>query len=261
MENKTQLLKLGNDIVFGNSGVVYSMEPGTVYVPTIDAYTDEIKLNIVSDLMLPKKVYSPNSDVKFINKVLNSYSKMDKTMGILLAGEKGAGKTVMAKNIAVQSNLPILTIDKTFRPRYLKGLFDKIKDTPMCVIFDEFDKLGKDYDSDYMLQVFDGISSCGNHLIILTCNDTDEVNSYMLDRCGRIRYYREFEEMNPSMVKEILNDKIDHPAKIDDLVDFVVSKFGLKSFDNVASFADEVNLYPDEDLDELFNDMNISTND
>lgn len=257
--NNVQFLKLGEDIIFGKTGVDYQLENGSVYIPSTDRFTDEVKLSIGSSITLPEKLYVPASDDKFMKKVLSTYKNAEKTMGVLLAGTKGTGKTVMAKEIAINSGLPILTIDKSFNPRYLKQLFSKLEDIPMCVIFDEFDKLGDHYDSDYILQVFDGISSSGKHLLVLTCNETDEINSYMLDRCGRVRYYREFDEMSPSMITEILNDRLDDKKEVSACTDFIVANFGLVSFDNVTSFADEVNAYPTDTFEELFEDMNISS--
>lgn len=262
MENKTnnniQLLKLGEDIIFGKTGVDYELVPGTVYVPKVERYSDDIKLNIGNELTLPERLYTPKNDEKFINKVLKTYTREGKTTGVLLAGTKGTGKTVMAKEIAVKSNLPILTIDNSLHPSYLKGLFAKLENTPMCVIFDEFDKLGERYDSDFILQVFDGVSSSGKHLLILTCNDVNNVNEYMLDRCSRVRYYREFEEMTVSMITEILEDRLNDKSEIKPVADFIVANFGLVSFDNVATFADEINAYPTDTFEELFADLNIS---
>lgn len=260
-KRETHLLKLGDSIVFGKTGVDYNLEPGIVYVPKVEHYTEEISLLFGNALTLPGKLYTPTSDQKFIDKVLYGYSVSEKTMGVLLAGEKGTGKTVLAKQIATVSNLPILTVDNTLPPNYLKQLFSKLENTPMCVIFDEFDKLGERYDSDQILRVLDGISSSGKHLILFTCNNPEAVNEYMLDRCGRVRYYREFDEMSPSMINEILSDRLEDKSEAKPLTDFITKNFGLVSFDNVASFADEVNLFPNETYEDLLKDMNISTKD
>ena len=260
-KNETHLLKIGEDIMFGKTGVDYQFEIGTVYVPGLDPRSGELKLNVGNSLTLPEKMYITKNDDKFTKKVLKSYEDAEKTLGVLLAGTKGTGKTVMAKQIAKLSELPILTIDNNLHPSYLKELFSKLENTPMCILFDEFDKFGERYDSDQILRVLDGVSSSGKHLLVFTCNETDEVNEYMLDRCSRIRYYREFDEMSPSMISEILNDRLNDKSETKPLTDFIVKNFGLVSFDNVASFADEVNEYPDATFEELFEDMNISTKD
>lgn len=263
MENNTtnnvHLLKLGESIVFGKSGVDYELEPGKVYNIKVDRYTDEVSLTIANTLSLPDKLYVTKPDHKFINKVINTYSNSNKTLGVMMAGTKGTGKTVMAKEIALKSNLPIIILDNNTHPRFLKQLFNKLENIPVCVIFDEFDKLGERYDDDQLLQVFDGVSSNGKHLVLLTCNDTDDVNEFMLDRCGRVRYYREFTEMSPSMIKEILDDRLDDKSESSALTDFIIANFSLVSFDNIASFVDEVNAYPNETFEDLFEDMNISS--
>lgn len=258
MENKTSLLKIGNEIVFTQSGVHYEMQPGTVYNVSYDRYGEDVKLTEAPALQMPNNLYVPSEDKKFMDKVVNHYNKSDRTTGVMLAGTKGSGKTVMAKNIAMQSNLPIVVIDKSLRPCYLKTLFNKLENIQVCVIFDEIDKLGKDYDDDYLLQVLDGISSSSKHLVIATCNDSDDINDCLLDRCGRIRYYREFDEMRPSMIKCILSDRLNDKKEVDSLTDFIVKNFGVISFDNISSFIDEVNEYPASTYEELFTDMNIS---
>ena len=258
--NNVRLIRSGNSVYFSNSGFDYELEPGVVYTPDVDKWSDEIKLTVNPNISIPENYYETNSDRKFINKVLNYYNGCENnTTGVLLAGVKGTGKTIMAKKIALESKLPIIIIDKSLRPSWLKKLFNKFSDTGVCVIFDEFDKLGEDYDDDYILQVFDGISGNGKKLVLLTCNNTDNVNEFMLDRCSRIRYYREFEEMSVSMVESILNDRLNDKTEVKAVCDFINKNFGLISFDNVAAFAEEVNNNPKDTFEELFNDMNISS--
>lgn len=256
--NKAQFLKVGNEIVFAQSGTVYNMQPGTVYNVEYDSYTEDVKLIEAPALKMPENLYITDEDKKFTDKVINHFNKATQTTGVMLAGLKGSGKTVMAKKIAMDSNLPILVIDKALRPCFLKKLFNKLESINMCVIFDEIDKLGEQYDDDYLLQVLDGISSCSKHLVLTTCNDVDAVNECLLDRCGRIRYYKEFDEMSPSLIKCILEDRLNDKTEITPLTDFIVKNFGTVSFDNITSFVDEVNDYPEETYESLFSDMNIS---
>lgn len=64
------------------------------------------------------------------------------------------------------------------------------------------------YDDSVLLQVLDGSDTKGKHMILFTCNDDDEISEYLIDRCSRIRYWREFDEMSPSLIMEVLNDKL-----------------------------------------------------
>ena len=179
MENN--FIKVGNKIVFKpeTDGLDYSLESGKVYTIEIDRYTDEITFNTAPDIVLPEKVYTTDDDNKFIDRVLNYYNKTtDNTIGVMLSGLKGSGKTIMMKRIAVASELPIILIDKSFYPSQLVKLFNKLADTKVCVLMDEVDKLGESYDDDYLLKVLDGINSSGKKLMIFTCNNEEDVNEY-----------------------------------------------------------------------------------
>jgi hypothetical protein len=60
------------------------------------------------------------------------------------------------------------------------------------------------------------------------------------------------------MIETILTDKLDDKDKVKPLLDFIQEKFGVISFDNVISFINEVNDYPDDSFESLFEDMNLS---
>lgn len=261
MENNKNFLKVGNRIAFKPvvEGLEYELEGGVVYTVELDRYTDDISFSIAPPLSMPSKVYETEDSSRFVTKVLNYFEKSkDGTTGVMLSGLKGSGKTITAKNIALKSNLPIILIDKSFRPSFLSKLFNKLANTPACILFDEVDKLGEDYDDDYLLKILDGANTCGKKLVLCTCNESDDINEYLKDRCSRIRYWREFDELSPSLIQEILKDKLNDKTEIGALTDFITSNFACISFDNVASFVDEVNEYPTASFEELFKDMNLS---
>ena len=260
MENK-KFIKVGNKIAFKptTEGLDYSLESGKVYTVEIDRYTDEIEFNTAPDFNMPEKIYETSEDSKFVNKVLNYYNKTDNgTRGVMLSGLKGSGKTVTAKNIAIKSDLPILLIDKSFRPSMLVKLFNKLADTEMCIMFDEIDKLGEDYDDDYLLKILDGINTSGKKLVLCTCNEPEDISEYLKDRCSRIRYWKEFKEISSSMISNMLEDKLEDKSEIGALTDFIIANFKVMSFDNIEAFIDEVNMNPTSSFEELFNDMNLS---
>lgn len=259
---KKNFLKVGDKVVFKpkTEGLDYDMESGKVYTVEIDRYSDEITFNTAPDITLPEKLYTTTEDDKFVNKVINRYAAISEgTVGVMLSGLKGSGKTIMMKRLALESKLPILLIDKSFSPKDLVGLFNKLADTEICILMDEIDKLGDRYDDDYLLKVLDGINSSGKKLMIFTCNDDEDISEYLKDRCSRIRYWRDYGEMPASMIQAVLEDKLNDKDKVKTLTDFIQEHFECASFDNIASFADEVNAYPDDTCEDLFNDMNLSS--
>ena len=64
--------------------------------------------------------------------------------------------------------------------------------------------------------------------------------------------------MGPSRISGIWTDRLNDNSEVGPLTDFIMANFGLLSFDNMASFGDEVNLFPNDAFEELFSDMNIS---
>lgn len=260
MEKK--FLKVGKSInfKFNTEGLECDLTPGIVYNISVDRYTDAISLEETSGLSLPSKVYCTQRDERFIDKIINSYNMSESGFtGVMLAGLKGSGKTVMAKMIANNSGLPIINIDKNIRPYILRNLVEKLGDTSVCFLFDELDKVLEDYDDSVLLQVLDGSDTKGKHMILFTCNDDNKISEYLIDRCSRIRYWREFGEMSPSLIMEVLNDKLNDKKEIKSLTDFIKDNFEVCSFDNIASFVKEANDYPTTTFEELFEDMNLSS--
>lgn len=258
---KTKFIKIGEKILFrqNTEGLNYDLENNKVYSISVNRYNDEISLTLEKNLQLPDKIYSTISDEKFVNKTLNSYEKLSKgTLGIMLSGLKGSGKTVLAKIIANKSNLPIITIDKYIHPKTLNKVLRDLGDVEVCILFDEVDKNGEDYDDDYLLRVLDGLNTNGKNMMIFTANDGNEINEYMKDRCSRIRYWREFDEMPISLITAILEDMLDNKENVIPLTDFIKETFSCISFDNVISFVNEVNNNPNDTFDDLFADMNLS---
>ena len=260
MEKK--FLKVGKSInfKFDTEGLECDLTPGMVYNINVDRYTDAISLEESTGLSLPSKVYCTQRDERFIDKVINSYNLSENGFtGVMLAGLKGSGKTVMAKVIANKSGLPIINIDKNIRPYILRNLVSMLGDTSVCFLFDELDKVLADYDDSVLLQVLDDSDTKGKHMILFTCNDDDEISEYLIDRCSRIRYWREFDEMSPSLIMEVLNDKLNDKKEVKSLTDFIKDNFEVCSFDNIASFVKEANDYPTTTFEELFEDMNLSS--
>lgn len=260
MENN-KFLKVGDTITIRKSveGLEYDLEAGKTYQLCIDRWGDQIFFKVIDGLNLPSKVYTTDEEEMFMNKILNHYSKADNgVLGVMLSGLKGSGKTVMAKQIALKSDLPIIIIDKGFSPRKLAELFQDLSGTEACFIFDEIDKIGEDYDDTFLLQVLDGANTTGKKLMLFTCNNEEDINDCLIDRCSRIRYWRDFDELSTSMIQKVLEDVLEDKDEVKPLTDFIQEKFGCVSFDNIVSFANEVNAYPTEMYEDLFKDMNLS---
>lgn len=253
----SEFIKVGEKIVNKPTGLDYDLINGKVYNLKWDRYNGMSYFEEDGLLSLPAKVYTTKSDDVFIKRVNTYFQKTSKlSTGVMLSGIKGTGKTVMAKVIAKNSNLPIIVVDEDYPTGRINDFFRKFE-TPVTIIFDEVDK---HWDTEDLLGWLDGVQTNAKKLVLFTCNNEDRVNDYLKDRCSRVRYIRHFEANdNARFLREILRDKGITEDKIEDTYTFIVNNFGLLSIDNILSFIDEKLLFPELSNEEIFNDMNISS--
>lgn len=253
----SEFIKVGERIVNKPTGLDYDLVNGKVYNLKWDRYNGMSYFEEDGSLSLPSKVYTTKSDDIFIKRVNTYFQKTSKlSTGVMLSGIKGTGKTVMAKAIAKNSNLPIIVVDEDYPTGRINDFFRKFE-TPVTIIFDEVDK---HWDTEDLLGWLDGVQTNAKKLVLFTCNNEDRVNDYLKDRCSRVRYIRHFEANdNARFLREILRDKGIAEDKIEDIYTFIVNNFGLLSIDNILSFIDEKLLFPELSNEEIFNDMNISS--
>lgn len=256
MENKkknTQFISFEGKIIPKPEGLDYSLIPGKIYAlkqnRDYDMYLEEDK-----DFEFPEKYYLSDDDTKFMNKVVSMYNTTKKlTLGTLLSGMKGSGKTLMAKKIAAMSGLPIIVIDSSVHSDDIEGFFAKIHDD-VCVIMDEIDKY---WNTRYLLGFLDGVKPTCKKLLLCTCNNEKEIDEYLNDRCSRIRYKKKFDCLTKDAVLGILTDSIGDTEKAKSATEFIYNHINVISYDNVITFGEEIINSPEESYESILADMNI----
>lgn len=255
-------IKNGNEICVKPKGNDYSLIPGKIYDLLFEPFEGKSYLKENGNFNMPSKIYETEEDTKFIDRVLTFHnSQYNKgTTGVLLAGDKGTGKTMLAKRIAIESNLPIVIVDANYPARRLTNFF-KEADTDVCIILDEIEKNPARWPSSELLIFLDGVYNTGKKIVIMTCNKERELDDNLFNRCSRIRYYRKYKaNANEVFIENMIKDK---GIEVDSgLIKFIM-RFEVKSFDNINSFLDEYKLYSestntDITLEDIANIMNIS---
>jgi len=253
--NKKTFIKFNNQIVPKPEGIDYDLIPGKVYDLLETRDTDGPFLEETADFKFPDDYYLSKEDKKFINKTIDAYNRTDKmTTGILLSGVKGSGKTLMAKYIAIQTGLPIIVVDQNVYANEIEPFFAKT-DTPCCLIFDEIDKY---WNTRQLLTFLDGVKPTCKKLVICTCNKEKDIDEYLNDRCSRIRYKKTFECLDREAAARVINTVINDMDKAFQARDFLFSKVGFLTYDNITVFAEEIRNNPDESFDSILEDLNIT---
>lgn len=162
------------------------------------------------DLVVNEEKIYGNTPAK-VDKVLRSFSTVERNFGVILSGRKGIGKSLFARQLALKAkdyNLPLLVVSN-----YIPGIADFISSIKqeVIVLFDEFEKTFADMDEchpqEEMLSLFDGIDN-GKKLFIITCNEIGKLNSYLLNRPGRFHYHFILGNPNPEEIREYMEDKL-----------------------------------------------------
>lgn len=254
---KNEFIKIGENIVAKPKGTDYDLIPGKVYDLSYNRWEEAPIFKENGELNLPKKVYSTKLDDMFKKRVLTYFNKANtNTTGVMLAGTKGTGKTVMAKVLAKESGLPIIVVNPGYPENKLIKFFKSFS-TPVCILFDEIEK---NFKTEYMLDFLDGVEKTTQKLVIMTCNDLSRVSQYMQDRCSRVRYLRRYSPDENISFLPMLVDDFDIKNK-EEVIEFCKNNIKLLSMDNIVSFLSEVKMLEEEDISfqEIISIMNIST--
>lgn len=250
-----EFIKVGNNIIPKPKGADYELIKGDVYDLKWDGYEGRPIFTENGKLNLPDKVYELSEDKLFKTRILNNFNNNDKSVGVMLAGTKGTGKSILAKVIAKESNLPIIIVDSQYPARRLVTFFKQFT-TPVCVIFDEIEK---NFDTESMLDFLDGVEKTTKKLVLMTCNELHRVSEYLQDRCSRVRYVRKYSPTdNLAFLPMLIEDK--QIKNAEEVEDFIKNKFRLPSIDNINAFLNEVKELEDENinLEEIIKYMNIN---
>jgi len=140
---------------------------------------------------------------------------------------------------------------------YIPGLenFLSTIEQEVIVLFDEFEKMfEKPEGQNSLLSLLDGVDN-GKKLYVITCNEVNKLNTYMLNRPGRFHYHFKFETPSKEEVEEYMNDKLDdafkiHIAKLSNMAE--VMNF---TYDSLRAIAFELN--HGYSLEETLTDLNI----
>ena len=179
-----------------------------------------------------------------LEKVMNSYRLFSRSLGVILSGDKGIGKSLFAKLIceeAIRRGYPVILVDACYPglARFLESI-----DQECVVLFDEFDKIFRSNDDRddqaELLSLFDGTAG-GKKLFIVTCNELYSLNSYIVNRPGRFHYHFRFDYPSPDYIREYLHDKLssEYYGEIEKVVNF--SRKVSLNYDCLRSIAFELN--------------------
>ena len=153
--------------------------------------TNQLYLEGIEVFDIQGKIYGDT--VKRAERILYSFMDRPSGTGVMLTGEKGSGKTLLAKMLSFkgyEQDIPTIVINQPWCGEAFNAFIQSIEQ-PVIVLFDEFEKVYDQDDQEQMLTLLDGVYP-SKKLFVLTCNDKWRVNAHMRNRPGRIFYSMEY---------------------------------------------------------------------
>lgn len=196
------------------------------------------------------KIYG--NTMKFANRIMATFKDRPSTTGVLLSGEKGSGKTLLAKIISqmgAELGCPTLTINQPLHGEDFNKFVQDI-DVPAIIIFDEFEKIYDEEAQQSLLTLFDGMYPT-KKLFIMTCNDKWRIDSHMRNRPGRIFYALDFAGLDIDFIREYCQDNLNNKEHIESVCRASVL-FSQFNFDMLKALVEEMNRFNEPANEAMF---------
>ena len=226
--------------------------PAGNYVVKINEMSGELYLESIEGFTIPNKIYG--NCLKHTDKIIRTFMDRDNATGVMMTGEKGSGKTLLTKNVAIKlasQGVPTIVINQPWHGDKFNTFIQNIEQ-PCAILFDEFEKTYDRDEQESILTLLDGVFPT-KKLFMITCNDKWRVDIHMRNRPGRIYYMLDFKGLDADFIREYCNDNLENKVHIETIVN-VGSLFSEFNFDMLKSLVEEMNRYnesPQEALEML----------
>lgn len=233
--------------IYSDNLKTFDKLPANTYKVMFNPMSGFSLLKVPNFELIEEKIYG--NHMEKITKVLNSYEKFNRSLGIILSGDKGMGKSLFTQLLsreAIKKDLPVIMVNKAYL-----GIADFIEkiDQEALIVFDEFEKVfsienGKGEKSESqtaLLGLFDGTSQ-KKRIYALTVNELNRVSDYMLSRTGRFHYHIRFDYPTSAEIEVYMRDKLDKQY-YDQIKHVIAFTNRVKlNYDSLRAIAFEINM-------------------
>lgn len=198
-------------------------------------------LEEINDFELPAKRYAGND--KMAERMLNTFADRKCATGVMLSGEKGSGKSLLAKTLSLlakKNKIPTVVVNAPWHGEEFNSFIQAI-DQPAIVIFDEFEKVYEKEQQEAVLTLLDGMFP-SNKMYVFTCNDKYRVDSHMRNRPGRIYYALDYTGIDSDIINEYCADRLKDKTQVESVIK-VSQMFKEFNFDMLRALVEEMNRY------------------
>lgn len=214
--------------------------PAGNYIIKLDQFNN-LYFEQVDSFSINHKLYGDNP--RYTDRIINTFLDRPNSTGILLTGEKGSGKSLLAKTISIAAaelGIPTLIINSPYHGDSFSKFIQDIEQ-PCVMIWDEFEKVYDEDEQKGILTLLDGVFP-SKKLFVLTCNEKWRINQHMRNRPGRIYYAIDFTGLDINFIVDYCTDNLNYPEHTDQICK-ISTMFSEFNFDMLKALVEEINRY------------------
>lgn len=204
-----RIVRIGDKYTIANEEVkTFDLLPVQTYIVNFNPM-EGFYLMVHPEMEVKEKIYGVHEEK--VKKMFRSFQSFDRNLGIILSGRKGIGKTIFSKMIckeAMKQGYPVLIVDEAHKGL---GRFIECIDQECVILFDEFDKTFSKHnmggEQAKLLSLFDGTAQ-GKKMFLVTCNEINGLNQFIINRPGRFHYHLRFTYPKKEEIRQYLKDKL-----------------------------------------------------
>jgi len=224
------------------------------YTVKFNQMAEQFFLEMVDSFQQVPRLYGDTT--KNADRILRTFMDRPNSTGVMLNGEKGSGKTLLAKTLSIEAakmGIPTIIINAPWTGDIFNKFLQDIEQ-PCVILFDEFEKVYDNEDQEKALTLLDGVFP-SRKLFVITVNNKWRVNEHMRNRPGRIYYMLDFTGLAVEFIIEYCNENLKNKEHIDKICQ-VATLFEEFNFDMLKALVEEMNRY-DETPQEALRMLNV----
>lgn len=228
LRSNEELISVGKELEIATY-VVCSTPTGEFFLKKVDGFTR------------PPKLYG--TVCQKADRILASFKDRPNSTGVLLSGEQGSGKTMLARELSLLGafrGFATIIVNTPFAGASF-NMFMQMINVPAVVIIDEFEKMYDDEGQEKMLTLLDGLFP-SKKLFVLTCNNTWRLDQHLLNRPGRVFYHLKYEGLEAAFIREYCQDLLNNKNEIV-AVERITKHFFTFNFDMLKALVEEMNRF------------------
>lgn len=247
--------KMGSSIFVNNNSQPLPKLPAATFTVEITPQ-GQMYFEQIPDLKCTGRLYGDIGHKA--QRILTTFEDRPGSTGVLLSGEKGSGKTLLARLLAESCRenhgMPTIMLTKALPGAVLIPFLKEVTQ-PYVLFIDEFEKIyagtnPNDTSAQHsLLSMFDGALG-GHRLMIATVNETWRVSDYLFNRPGRFFYHLQYGGLDEAFVRDYCAANLANKVDTDGVV-AVSMMFEAFNFDMLQALVEEMNRYGEPAKDAL----------